>query len=65
MKIDELTVEINAKLVISDSTAEKCLRLLEMWNEDNPTKFIEVHEIENGTPYPTRKYYIRDKIKGR
>ena len=45
MKATELTVEVNAKLSISDDTADRCLRLLEMWQDDNPNKFIEVERI--------------------
>ena len=36
MKADELTVEVKAKLTVSDETAKRCLRLLEMWWNDNP-----------------------------
>ena len=45
MKATELNVEINAKLSISDDTADRCLRLLEMWQDDNPNKFIEGERI--------------------
>lgn len=38
----ELSVNVSAKLSVSDETAERCLRLLEMWQEDNPDKNIIV-----------------------
>lgn len=41
-KVDELTVNVQAKVAVSDETAERCLRLLEIWQEDNPTKNIVV-----------------------
>lgn len=40
-KIEELTVEVNARLFVSDETAERCLRLLEMWQKDNPDRQIQ------------------------
>lgn len=36
MKADELTVDVKAKLTVSDETAKRCLKLLEMWLDDNP-----------------------------
>ena len=38
----KLSVDVSAKLTVSDETAERCLRLLEMWQEDNPDKNIVV-----------------------
>ena len=64
MKATELTIDVNAKLIVSDETAERCLRILEMWQADNPSKFIDTEELPNGTPNPTIQYYIRDKKKG-
>ena len=40
MKAQDLTIEINASLTISDETAERCMRLLEMWMDDNPNRTI-------------------------
>ena len=39
-KFDELTVEVVAKLTVSDETAKRCMALLEMWMDDNPDKTI-------------------------
>lgn len=39
-KFDELTVEVAAKLTVSDETAKRCMALLEMWMDDNPDKKI-------------------------
>lgn len=39
-KRDELTVEVSAKLTVSDETANRCMSLLEMWLDDNPDKTI-------------------------
>jgi len=36
MKAAELTVDVQAKLTVSDETAKRCLKLLEMWWDDNP-----------------------------
>ena len=40
MKADNLTVTVNTKVVIPNETAERCMRLLEMWMDDNPDKTI-------------------------
>ena len=40
MKATELTVEVIAKLTITDEMANRCLRLLEFWQNDNPNKHI-------------------------
>ena len=46
MKADDLTVEVKAKLTVSDETAKRCLRLLEMWWNDNPdAEFICDREL--------------------
>lgn len=39
-KLDELTIEVAAKLTVSDETAKRCMALLEMWMDDNPDKNI-------------------------
>ena len=39
-KINDLTVDVTANLTVSDETANRCLRLLEMWQADNPDKSI-------------------------
>jgi len=40
MRIDTLELTVEAKLTISDQTIERCLKVVEMWLEDNPDKFI-------------------------
>ena len=39
-KIGKATVEVEAKITITDETVERCLRLIEMWLNDNPNKAI-------------------------
>ena len=46
-KVSELTVDVSANLTVSDETANRCLRLLEMWKADNPDKQI-VCDSRNG-----------------
>lgn len=46
---NKLTVEVETKLIVSDESAERCLKILEMWQEDNPDKFIEGREVETET----------------
>lgn len=45
MIADRLTVDVTARLTVPDETIDRCLRLLEMWQEDNPDKYIEGKEI--------------------
>lgn len=51
MRAEELTVEVKAKLTVSDETAKRCLRLLEMWWNDNPAADIikEIEKEKDGT----------------
>lgn len=46
----ELLVEIKAALIIPNETIESCLKLLEIWQENNPDKYIEGKELltDNG-----------------
>lgn len=44
-----LTIEVETKLTVSNESAERCLRILEMWQEDNPGKFIEGRKVETET----------------
>ena len=49
MIADRLTVDVTARLTVPDETIDRCLRLLEMWQEDNPDKYIEGTEIMTDT----------------
>ena len=44
MKMDGLTINIG--LMVSDETAEACLRILQIWQENNPKKRIEFRVID-------------------
>lgn len=45
--LKDLTVTVNANLTVSDETAQRCLRLLEMWQSDNPDRKIEGEWMEH------------------
>lgn len=49
MTADRLTVDVTARLFVPDETIDRCLRLLEMWQEDNPDKYIEGKDILTDT----------------
>lgn len=34
MRADGLLIEVQARVVVTDEMAERCLRLLEMWQDD-------------------------------
>lgn len=59
MKASELTVEVNASLTVSDETVKRCLRLIEIWQEDNPNKMI----VSECTPTPDGKYSCSFSIR--
>ena len=46
-KLSDVTVEINARLSIDRRTAETCLRLVEIFCNDNSMRIIG-HRMENG-----------------
>lgn len=49
MKADNLSVTVSAKLTITDETADRCLRLLEMWLADNSNYAIIGETDKQGT----------------
>ena len=48
-----LSIEVKANLTVSDETAERCLKLLEMWQEDNPDLLIVGEKIQTTTGIKT------------
>lgn len=48
---EKITFKVAARLAVSDETAERCLRLLEMWQDDNPDKniIVDVEDMEDGS----------------
>lgn len=48
-KKTDLTIDVDARLSVSDETAERCLRLLEMWQDDNPGKRILQERQRDGS----------------
>lgn len=46
-KTDELTVDVVAKLTVSDETAKRCMALLEMWMDDNQDRSIVCDLVEH------------------
>lgn len=45
MARNDMTIEVTAKVTVSDEMARRCLRLLEIWQADNVDKYIEGKEI--------------------
>ena len=45
--VKDLTVTVSANLTVSDETVQRCLRLLEMWQADNPDRMIEGEWMEH------------------
>lgn len=52
--VTELAVEVKARLNIPDTTIERCLKLVEMWLEDNPDKRISGGYRSGGKILPFR-----------
>ncbi len=53
-KIDDLTINVTPRITVSDETAERCLRLLEMWQNDNPDKRIQGEWMAGGVAFRIR-----------
>ena len=49
MKAEELTVEVRAKLDVSRSTAEACLKMVEIYVNEHPNIRIVGEKKEDGT----------------
>ena len=59
---NEVTVDVNARLVVSDETAERCLRILEMWQNDNPLKGFCKERTKDGKIVFHMVDYTKEKI---
>ena len=44
MAKNELTVDVEMRMVVPEKAVERCLLLLEMWLADNPEKTIVVEQ---------------------
>lgn len=61
-KTDKITVDVEAKITVSDATCECCLKLIEMWLNDNPDKRIYGGtRMANGMIEPLKIYIRTDK----
>ena len=61
MALNSVKMDVDVDIKISDSTAEKCLRILELWQNDNPDKEI-IGMKKPGQEKTT--FLIRIKTKG-
>lgn len=48
MAINDVRICVTANITVTDEMAERCLRLLEMWQEDNADKKIIGEKLSNG-----------------
>lgn len=48
MKVNELTVEIQAKLTVDKATAEGCLKMVEIYLNNNSNMNIQLDYLETG-----------------
>lgn len=61
MKPTGITVNVRAKIEVPDETVARCLKLLEMWSDDNPDKTIEGERVATTTGIKTY-YRIVDRV---
>ena len=47
-KSDTINIEIKAGVHIDTKTAERCLKLLEIWQDDHPNMYIKRTMDKNG-----------------
>ena len=61
MNKNGITVNVSAKIDVPDETVARCLKLLEMWSDDNPDKTIEDERV--ATVDGIKTYYrIVDRV---
>ena len=62
MASKDFSIDVQVGLVIPDETVDRCLRLLEMWLEDNPQCEIvgERHPLLKGGEHVILKVHRRD-----
>ena len=48
MAINDVHISVTANITVSDEMAERCLRLLEMWQDDNADKKIMGEKLSDG-----------------
>lgn len=56
MTVEELTIDIKARLTVTDETAEQCLRLIEIWQNEDGRRTVEreINPITNRVEYHTK-----------
>ena len=59
MMAKEITVNVGVKMTVSDEMACRCLRILEMWQNDNPDKII-IRDTIHTTDGDRFVYMIRE-----
>ena len=63
MSAKGLTINVNATLTVSDEMASRCLRLLEIWQNDNPDKMI-IRDTVRTTEGVRYVFYIHNVREG-
>ena len=48
MAINDVRISVTANITVSDEMAERCLRLLEIWQDDNTDKNIVGEKLSDG-----------------
>lgn len=48
MAINDVRISVTANITVSDEMAERCLRLLEIWQDDNADKKIIGEKLSDG-----------------
>lgn len=61
MKPNDLKIDINVNLSVSEEMAERCCRILEFYLDDNPDKRIMCDTQEDNTMW----VHIEDKCCGK
>lgn len=60
----ELTVDVTARLTVSDEMADRCLTLLEWWAKDHPEQNIMGKTNKDGSLHLYRKFKYDTKTGG-
>lgn len=56
MKIDELTIDVTARITVSDEIADRCLALLEWWQNDHAEQRLMATKNADGSIHLYREF---------
>lgn len=61
----DLSITVHASMSVPDETARRCMKLLEMWMDDNPDKHIvcDAVSLDDGIRHKFRIQTMKSEVK--